>query len=413
MKFKFAVAALLAVAASSLHAQTEAVYLTGSTAYRSAVIAELTNLFGAPVASSGSNQGVWVGTDPVTTAPINVFTSFTGSEGGIQTTDQNGTGLAISFLSYNGSPATHIPDGTFSDTFQASSAFNGTFQGKTYPALTAANTGVPTATGPAGTIGLVPFNFVLSPFNPADTTGQTNGTTGAYINGWNALNNITAQQARVLFTSGTLPMSFFTGSTLDANTTVYAFGRDPDSGTRLTALAETGIGIGFQTVKQYAPYSAAANTIANVINSFPATVDHVAPYPSGTVNGVFYNTGNNSYNSGGNLSKALSNTFPLVSGNPAYAIAYLGTSDAATTLGNGGKLLTYNGNAYTNANIGIGNYTFWGYEHAYYRPATAGTAQGNFIDYLSAGVASSTAILPYGPSIVVKRATDGSNVVHQ
>ena len=46
-------------------------------------------------------------------------------------------------------------------------------------------------------------------------------------------------------------------------------------------------------------------------------------------------------------------------------VAYLGYSDAATAISNGGTELTYNGVAESTANIQQGLYTFWGNEFIY------------------------------------------------
>ena len=57
------------------------------------------------------------------------------------------------------------------------------------------------------------------------------------------LANITPQLAQALWGNGTLPLALFTSSAADEGTLVYATGRDPDSGTRATAFAESGIGV--------------------------------------------------------------------------------------------------------------------------------------------------------------------------
>ncbi len=61
----------------------------------------------------------------------------------------------------------------------------------------------------------------------------------------------------------------------------------------------------------------------------------------------------------------------------AYLVGYLGSADATGIPGTAGcTFLTYNGVPYSPANIQNGSYTFWSFEHMYYRTDTASNALG-------------------------------------
>lgn len=140
--------------------------------------------------------------------------------------------------------------------------------------------------------------------------------------------NITSQQAVTHFTKGgATKLGLFTGGT--ETTPVYAMGRDNDSGTRITAFAETGAGV-FTQASQY------LGTVTGGVLSLGA------------------NVGDGGYASGGDLASRLGGTGLL-------AVGYLGISDATTALGLGAKSLTYNGVAYSTAAVQNGSYTYWSY----------------------------------------------------
>lgn len=150
-----------------------------------------------------------------------------------------------------------------SDVFQSSTPF-------TSPSLTAASGN--------GTsfVGVVPFVFVVN----ADWAGANAGQ------GAGAL-NVTPQLARDLWVNGYMPLALFTGNHSDEGTFVFALGRDNDSGTRLTAFAETGIGV-FSTVSQWQPTFGGSVTSLTVSGSGSG-------YTSATVN--IYGSGGYGYTS--------------------------------------------------------------------------------------------------------------------
>ena len=368
---------------STLSAQTD-VNVTGSTAYRAnfyrAVQAILSPGYtvaynggtagagnGTQSALEGSNFAIFNGNLASNGHAVRIKTSFTGSEAGIQAVgkqtaiafypDSQTTG-ALADSAGAGTPVnTETAQVDMADTQQAASNFSGRYKGFTYPSLTE------NANSP---LGVVPFKFY-----------GTNGCT---------VGNVTAQQVRALYTGGGhLPLSFFTGNTGDSGVTVNATGRNPDSGTRVTLMAESGVGSRAVVNANQAPF--ANNTddtnVANVITTANQPVDHFNLYPAGTVNTIAVSAGDNGYDSGGKLAAALN-----ASSLPANTqfIGYASTNDGDGQLtsrsghaGNGTVELAYNGQTLgfqgnpntssydynTNTNLTYGRYTYWGYEHMY------------------------------------------------
>src|SRR5262245_13182665 len=339
-------AALMFVACVSIAQAQTTVYLTGSTAYRGNTHLAIRNIYDPGVtygytgtSFGGASQAIFHGTIGGNT--VHIKTSWSGSEGGIQTVAGS---VSIAFLgdatptSTGGTPnATpggdnHIPDVAMSDSYQSSSAFFGLYRGIVYPTLTES---------PNSPVGIVPFKFLAN-----------NGAAGG-------LTNLTTQQARALFGAGALPLAFFTGNAADETKTVVATGRDPDSGTRLTGMAE--IGLGPQaSVKHYQPLDAANQLVRNL--SQPIT--HFVPWPASTINGIPVAIFNGGYSSGGDLSKMMANTCPA----NFSVVSYAGVGDADTNaLPNGATELAYNGvtlgntgGNYNNATVLTeGKYTFW------------------------------------------------------
>jgi len=147
------------------------------------------------------------------------------------------------------------------------------------------------------------------------------GTTG--------ITNVTPSLVRNLYKSSEAPKWVFTGNPADTDT-VFPIGRDASSGTRGTAMAESGYG--------------------NV-----ATVDQYTATVSGNeVTGITY-VGNGGFSSGSNVKGVMNSTY-----SGGVLIGYLGASDFATA---GGVELAWNGVTYSTAAIQNGSYSFWGYLH--------------------------------------------------
>jgi hypothetical protein len=385
-KISLSLLALLSVA--TLHAQTE-VYITGSTAFRGNAADAIRNIYDAVPAVQiawsnngtsleAANQAIYVGN--IGGVSTNVHTSWSGSEAGIQTVAGAPT-FNVNFLPDSTCPTNcsggsgtsvaagtdaHVPQVAFSDTFQSTSQFNGTFNSVSYASLGEA---AGTSAGHGSPVGVVIFKWCAS--NGAPFT------------------NMTSELARALYSNGRRPLALFTGNNADESKLVVAMGRNPDSGTRLTSFAETGIGA-LSTVSQFQPQ----DSTSTLVKTTNATISKFVVWPQETINGITVTPFHSGYSSGGDLSKAMRAvttdpvpvTVGLTTGSYAAAnltrVAYLGTSDADGNLLNGttnvGVELSFNGVSlgnvggnYNNSTVLTeGNYTFWGYEHVLYNTST-------------------------------------------
>ena len=416
---------LALVTATTLNAQTK-VYITGSTAFRSAALNGILHIYDAspPVqfgftgtSFGGSNQAIFQGN--IGGVATNVYTSWSGSEAGIQTVanaTQNvnflpdGTAVSVSPGSSGAATGTdpHHPDVAFSDTFQSTSQFNGTFGGVTYATLTESPG---TSSGHGSPVGVVVFKWCANNGAP--------------------FSNITSQLARALYPAGKLPLALFTGANADESKVVVAMGRNPDSGTRLTTFAESGLGA-LRTVKQFQPQ----DSTGALVKTTSGTISKFVPWPSEVINGVNVSVFNSGYSSGGDLSKAMRavttdpvsiqigpNTTSYAAAN-LTRVAYLGTSDADANLLNAGSPspgveLSYNGvllgNVAGNYNnvtaLTEGQYTFWGYEHVLYNGSTIAAAVQTVADTLDTQLHDVDAPVLLS-NMKVSRNTDGTTVTN-
>lgn len=369
------------------------VNITGSTAYRGATHLAIAKILGGtPQAGykgsnlNGASKAWFQGT--IASHPelgtVTIKTSWSGSAKGVQVVSNASGSIVENFLpttltsstaaaNSSGSSVTggavvtdadvqEAGDVAMSDTFQNSTPFKS-------PVLN-----VDTV------VGVVPFKWVVS--NPG--TGNPA-----------PFNNITPQIAQQLWANGTIPLSVFTGLNADEGVSVFATGRDPDSGTRLTAFAESGIGIG-SVVLQYKPtISAGAVTGYN-------------PYPAQTINGIPVPIGEGGESSGGTVATNLTATTDR---NVGYSVSYLSTGDAGTAITGGAKELSYNGvtldpSPFTN--LKEGKYTFWGYEHLMYKSSLA-TDKKTVASTLATQIIGTDATVKLS-DMKVQRATDGGLV---
>ena len=394
MKNKIALLAGLAVAAFSSPTFADVtIRITGSTAMRSQVDSTLTTTLGytrdAFIGSSGSGssrQLYSLGTSPNKTI---IKTSWSGSVAGVQAIAQNLTTLTFlpdtasgGNLASNAATETAAADIAFSDCWQQATIFNS-------PVLTDT------------IVGVVQFRWVTSAGSP--------------------ITNITPQQARVLYETGKLPLSFFTNNSADASTNVYAMGRDPDSGTRVTAFAETGLGTN-PTVIQYKA----------TIDTGSGAITEIFPYPAGSLFGVPYAQGNLGESSGGTLAtffryntssvpvKTAASGTVTTAAAQVHFIGYLGTSDAATVVGAAsgtavpGSIIAYNGSnpaAGTDLADAIkrGAYPFWSYLHCMHGGLTGDklTFYTNITNTLKTTASGGIAL----NDMLVERLSDGGNIV--
>ena len=206
------------------------------------------------------------------------------------------------------------------------------------------------------------------------------------------ITNINTQIAQALWGNGTASLAQFTGNSADGTTQVYATGRDPDSGTRLTAFAESGIGVD-STVTQFKP-----TVTSGVITA-------LVPYPAVTVNNIVFTEGNAGESSGSTLAGYFGNVSNL-----GYLISYVGSGDAPAAIGAGAKELTYNGVTYSDAAIKDGSYTFWCYEHLMY-PQTLATAKKTLANTLADKIKTTYAPIKL-TEMNCSRTADGGVVFH-
>lgn len=364
------VAALAAAATASVQAQT-VIDITGSSAGRSAVHNGITSLLTGTTTAwnggssvSGATRAVYKGNFQGTDVIIRTY--YSGSAAGIRDvanapqlnnqylkTDvatSGGTGTVIDANALPGAlaPASSetVSEIGFSDVFQSSTEFT-------------AN-----PLDDESQVGIIPFKFF-----------KNDGANAA-------LTNITPGQFRALYRfEGELPLSVFTGNAAHASTTVFAMGRNDESGTRITALAETGAGI-FNGVQQYQ---------ANVANGVISSLTFV---------------GNGGYNSGSLVATALGGTYT-----GGTIVSYLGSSDWTNAVDGGAVELTFNGVAYSPEAVRNGSYSFWGYLHQSRRPMSDPTTL-NFYNSLKAAIQSNpgSTLIQINSDLKVERAADGAPI---
>ena len=303
--------------------------------------------------------------------PVDVKTAYIGATGGIAAVAGS---LPVNFLPDSAVAGTNNPDPTvganpndpevpdiaMSTNFVSSSPFVGNYQGHFYEDLTPQDQ----------IVSVIGIKWVASKNFPAN---------GA---------NFTPQLAQALFGNGKLPLALFTGDANDQNKTVFATGRNLDAGQRYAAQAESGIGLNAK-VKQYKP-SISGTTVVNGV-AVGGTVNSQVLWPIETFSGVSSQVlGNSGATTGSNLAPFLTavlgpNAYTVGNANATagYYVSYLTTQDADTiAIPNGAVELTWNGVPYSDENVRQGKYTFWVYEHLFYRQATTGT-QKSFGDALA------------------------------
>lgn len=417
--------ALAALSIATASAQ-ETVYLTGATAFRSVVNKSLYTAFGANLAATDNASATAEGASTLlfTNVTLNGSTvdlsvRWSGSEAGIRTVASPASNvvtdsffLASSVKALGGSyPKLSLTtsrtntrgDIAFSDTWQAVSNFQGKGKdNRTYATLISQK------------VGVVPFTFIANK--------------GAGID------NISLSTAMQLAKSGRIPASLVTGNTNDITGGAWYTGRDPFSGTRVTALV---VGkVGYNTaVQHYKP------TIASGV------ITALGAYASTNVNGLAVTAAGNGESSGGTLCGYMTNTIsPTLGGIPVTVngrgntniyISYAGVPDAAPNYVRGLIPLKFEGvhgrfgltnefaalgtntaldSGYTN--IISGKYPFWSYEHILWDPARMSTAASNTVGWLTNQIAGYATTSPQmAPNIAlgdmkVYRTSDGGNILY-
>ncbi len=368
--------ALLALGLVSSASADNVVYLTGSTAFRGVVFNTLSDnsggagsVFDAGTmtrATRGSanpasaNYMLFHGTIGGTATYIDCV--WSGSEAGIasasdvtlQNTDRNGnpiplagspaqwlvpssTTVSMTDSSANPTtselePTTHGADLAQADTSQAVS-------------LTPYVAGTSTALKDYGQEGVVTFTWAKN-YNTAPNPA------------WTRLTNITMAQANVQLGYPQLA-AFFTGNPADTNR-VYTIGRNKGSGTRANTLSYSGYG----TTTSVQQFSIGYG---------------VQPGETQNTTLLLQSEGNNGYESGGGVAKALgidgscNQADPLLPGTTGWiAIGYLGVGDALTAPLTTANFLTESGVMESDGAIEEGQYAFWGHEHLFGKAGISG-----------------------------------------
>jgi hypothetical protein len=338
-------------------AQAGDVYLTGSTAARSDIyntlvasgavftgVPAVTEYDGSATDPHKANEMIFVGTLVGGSGTTTLHCSWSGSDGGIDNVALKGTTSAARLANFANGPYDGVNHGTLKAT-------DGGGPGATSHEVDLAMSdnifNYAHAYGDPGSEGLA--------HAPADlTTGtQVAVVTFKWIrnNGSFTGNNVSSSQIRQAL-GGACPLAVFTGNPADTTKFVYVSGRTKDSGTRCNALGDSGWGV-FKSVNQIEVDPATGNMVDLGGGNFE---------------------GDTGFTSGGTLAKTLgvsttATTDQNNGGSGGFGvIAYLGFNDANTALTlspNPAHELTYNGVAWSQANIKEGTYTFWGNEYIY------------------------------------------------
>lgn len=336
-----------------------------------------------------SNFGTWNGT--WNGENVIIKTNYAGALAGIAAVaDQfqvfrfdRTTGLENAAIPANPLTATNTDhyiessvDFGLSTNFQSTSPFNGSYNNRTYNTVKQ----IP--------VGISQLGFYGSPGIPID--------------------NITTQQAKLLYDTGAVPLSIFTGNWTNGDQLkyIYALGRNTDAGQRFAAQLEIGrSGLGFQWAYQASPAITAGGAANAPLIESPAgsgtwvanpAHDPQKSYQIGTsvIGGVVSShrqwnngldetfsgiTASGGHTSGANLAVALTQKLGPAAYKKAdtnatagWYVGYVTPGDAnATILGNGqgaarpadskGVALKYNGIENTPENVKSGRYTLWIY----------------------------------------------------
>ncbi|HUE37710.1 MAG TPA: hypothetical protein VMO20_09985 [Candidatus Acidoferrum sp.] len=386
-------AALVALGIASQASADPVVYLTGSTAFRSTVFSALSSGAGptsggvfdsAPAYTTYGNSSASGGTymifhGNISGSPVYIDCAWSGSEAGIASAcnttltnvDRNGNPILL-----NGSPETWL---NVSNVTLA-------LGGNTVSTNPASNSGLFEGSSHGGDLAQADTSQAISWTPPTPSLPQTElqdyGVESIVTftlsknsqpnpsNEWVHCSNITLPQLNVLFANGAVPAGFISGNPTDDDFTVYLVGRNLGSGTRMNMLGDSQYGA-HRAVQQFSiGYGIEETPHQDVL--------------------VLTNEGDNGYESGGDVAKALGITNsspisgscqqadPFNGGVGWFAIGYLGPSDALNTGNFGGAptsdWLTVDGVLSSNGAIENGSWWYWGHEHLYGRNGISGTA---------------------------------------
>lgn len=408
--------------AGAAQAATCHVYLTGSTAFRSATNNSLQLLYGVPLAQSNATLG---SADAALFKKLNyplagdttyVKTTFLGAAGGIQSVAAGSEPVVANRIKVPfyldtatgtlGRPDTlaagnredKVPDIALGDTYQGTTPFNGTANRNigTLASPIIVSTTYEDLTPQDNLVGVVTFKYV--------------GSNGFPNNG-GSLFSMDPNKAQIIFPTGRFPLSLITGAAADKTKLVFSTGRNFDSGTRLATFAENGVGAA-STVKQWKPTIAAGVVTDQVL------------YPIELINGLSTQfAGNSGEASGSTLRGNLTATIPAAiytvpakggkaTATGAYYVSYLGVSDANSVAASTTSL-RWNGVDFSELAVQQGQYTFWSYEHVLYRADALGTtAETVALDLIAKLTDVATVLSPNVKlsDMQVSRGTDGGTI---
>jgi hypothetical protein len=329
---KAIIAAVLGLSVASV-SEAANVYMSGSTALRGVIFQAMEKpgvvFQAAPTftgyggSGSGDTYMAFSGTLVGGTGTTVVKCYWSGSEAGILDLVGGGNETFIADGSLNGMDNAGTPSvGTTGESQPVNLCMADTAQAYSQNPSPKLNNGKE--------VGIVTFKWIR---NPGVWTGS----------------NVSDQQIRAAL-GAAAPIGLFTGAN-DDSSYVYVSGRDTSSGTRANALGDCGYGIN-QTVFQ-----------VYLVNGAMTDPDGLGAY-----------TTDSGFTSGGSLAKSLNfntatATDMTANGGTGFSvIAYLGYNDAKTALtasSNPATELTYDGIAFSTANIENGTYNFWGNEYCY------------------------------------------------
>jgi len=371
-------AALFALGIVSQASADPVVYLTGSTAFRSTIDTALLNNTGTNnggvfdsgtvtyVAYGNANQlsaNYLVVHGNINGSPTYIDVAWSGSEAGIasacnttlKNTDRNGNiinlaGSPEQWLNVNAvtlSGGAGIPTNPPSSLLETNSDGTPNFHGAdlaqadTSQAVswTPYQAGTQTALNDFGVEGVVTFSVSK---NVQTTASQP----------WLDCTNVTIPQLATILGTGFVPASYMTGNPSDNNQFVYIVGRNRGSGTRMNVLADSHYGT------------------KNAVQQYSVGLGIEEPATSSL---ILTNEGNNGYESGGGVVKALfipgscQQTDPFTGNSGWFAIGYASPSDLlnSANLVNTNNWVTLDGVPECNGTIENGSYWYWGHEHLY------------------------------------------------
>jgi hypothetical protein len=466
---RFTLAALLGLALAGTASAQSTLRIIGATAYRAPVHAAIEQIlepgYAFAVASSGTspssiggaNAAYFEGNLVSNGDPVVIKTYFTGAVSGVADLASGraitgfiadgyatASGTALGSSGYPQEPA-HSADVAWSDEGTAQDALalqlgnsgaktaKSTIQGTTF--VEAGTQGQNSITGQ----GIVPFQWVL----------ESTGAVPAPITG------INQQNAATLIKDGSLPLIAITGSSANQYDYLFLVGRNEDAGVRVNVFAEAQTGFGQVAIQwmpsftgvsgSYQDLGASSSYITSsgtnyVYDGGPAaTLSGLQKWPGGwalnTNTAISWaGTGHSGFVTGSELASVLESIDPITSGGISivngptspgnvYVIGYLAPTDATTaeTTGtsasnHGATPLTYNGVAYSQANVENGSYSLWGYEHSVYLTTLGGDQQvaaNNIADTVYLTTASYSSALVSSTTTAAAGIIENSSVLFQ